>query len=147
MHENRPVGRTNADGQLFVPGMRAWESNLLSIAAEDLPADAVVGKTVRYLRPRERAGAVVRFEAPQSTGARIRLTDGAANPLPLGTIVTLESDGSRSPVGYDGEAFLVNLQSSNNLAVQLPDGGRCRASFPFVPDPGTLPLVGPVLCR
>jgi len=147
LHENRPVGRTDSSGLLLVPGLRAWESNKLAIAPEALPADAVVGDTERYLRPRERAGAVARFAVSRGGAARVRLTDAAGKPLPLGSVAVLAASGERAPIGHDGETFLRGLGPDNALEVGLAGGGRCAVRFPFAPDPDTLPLIGPFPCR
>lgn len=53
-----------------------------------------------------------------------------------------------APVGYDGIAWLENLNDANLLTVTLPGGKRCAASFTTRPNPDhKLQTYGPLTCR
>jgi len=145
--ENRYAGRTDSDGQLLVPDLRAFEINHLSIDPLDAPVDATVPYAVRDVRPYDRSGVVVTFPIKISNGALLRLTDAAGTPLPYGSVATLQSSGVKVPVGYDGEAYFVDLEAHNKVSVEMPDGRRCDAGFDYQHIAGKLPSIGPLACR
>ena len=55
-------------------------------------------------------------------------------------------------VGYDGQAFIENLQPHNHLHARVVVQGKeldCTAEFDYRASPdgsGTLPVIGPVRC-
>ncbi|MCR1353344.1 FimD/PapC C-terminal domain-containing protein, partial [Acidithiobacillus ferrooxidans] len=67
--------------------------------------------------------------------------------LPVGSVATLQKTGVSVPVGYDGEAYVVNLSPHNRLLVERPDGQRCIVTFTYHPIAGTIPSIGPLTCR
>lgn len=145
--ENRDVGRTDSHGRLLVPDLRSFELNQLSIEPLDAPVDAEVTVTRKKVRPQDRSGVVVKFPVRIERGALLRLVDGSGKPLPVGSSATLKSSGSAVPVGYDGETFVVDLQSRNQLLVERPDGDKCLVSFDFRAARNQIPTLGPLTCR
>jgi outer membrane usher protein len=145
--ENRDVARTDADGQLLVPDLRSFEINHLSIDPLDVPVDTTVPFAARVVRPQDRSGVIVRFPLKTSHGALLRLTDDAGKPIPVGSIATLQSSGVAVPIGYDGEAYVVDLQAHNKVNVEKPDGRRCAAIFDYRYTVGEIPTVGPLPCQ
>jgi outer membrane usher protein len=144
--ENRDVGTTSSSGRLLVPDMRSFDRNQISIEATDVPADATLGEVTRNVRPQDLSGVVVKFAVKFSNGALLRLVDEAGVPLPVGSTATLVATGATAPVGYDGDAYVEALQFSNELAVDLPDGRRCKVAFNYRPVPGEIPRIGPLRC-
>lgn len=145
-YENRDMGRTDRGGRLLVPELRAFEINRVAIEPTDVPPDATVTLTERLVRPLDQVGVVVKFPIRASRGALLRLVDATGAPLPLGSVVTLAASGATAPVGYDGEAYLEDLDPENTLRVQRPDGSQCAAEFAYRPVPGDIPTIGPLRC-
>ena len=145
--ENRDVGRTDAGGRLLVPDLRSFEVNHLSIEPLDAPIDATVPFAARDVRPQDRSGVIVRFPIERSHGALLRLRDEAGAPIPFGSVATLRSTGAAVPVGYDGQAYFVDLRPRNTVDVERPDGRRCTVIFGYRPIPGDIPAIGPLRCR
>ena len=50
-------------------------------------------------------------------------------------------------VGYDGLVYALGLGASNEIAVSYPDGRSCRASVPYVDEPGTISEIRGVVCQ
>lgn len=145
--ENRYAGRTDSDGKVLVPELRSFEINHLSIEPRDAPIDATVPVSAREVRPQDRSGVVVKFPVKISNGALLLLTDVAGTPIPVGSIATLRSSGVAVPVGYDGEAYLVDLQAHNDVSVEQPDGRRCDVTFDYRRVPDKLVSIGPLTCQ
>lgn len=147
-YENRPVGRTNRNGLLLVPYLKAWQPNQLAIDGRNLPIDAEIARTRQVVVPPDRSGAVVSFGiTTQAATALIVLRDASGKPLAPGARGKLAGSGEEFAVGYDGNAFIRGLGPQNTVMVELADGRECRASFPFVPRPGAQVVIDPVVCR
>ena len=148
LSENRDVGATGSSGRLLVPDLRSFDVNHIAIAPLDIPLDVSINTAAREVRPQDRSGVVVKFPVRISRGALLRLVDEAGTPLPVGsTAVLLRPAAAGVPVGYDGEAYIEDLNPHNELAVERPDGRRCQAAFDYLAVPGDLPIIGPLVCQ
>ena len=147
LQENRDVGRSNASGRLLVPDMRSFDLNRITIEPTDIPPDATVDSTTREVRPQDRSGVVLRFPVRVSHGALLKLVDEAGVALPVGSTARLRASGAMVPVGYDGDAYIQDLNSHNEVDVEQPDGRRCSAAFDYQPAPGEIPTIGPLPCQ
>lgn len=146
LQENRPVGRTNNQGILFIGGLRAYETNQLSIAAGDIPLDINLSFDRLNVVPNDRSGVMARFPITQSHSAIIRILDSASQPLPPGTEVTLTISGEHTNVGYDGECFMQTLSANNTITAKAKGRDLCHASFDYTAQPGSIPSIGPLTC-
>jgi outer membrane usher protein len=145
LYENRPVGRTDSGGRLLVPYLNSFQNNRLALQPNDLPPDVEVSRMRALVRPGDRVGVAVDFGVRASNPALLRLQSADGAPLPLGSRLRL-LDGPQVPVGYDGEAFVTGLRPDNTAEAELPDGRRCRVSFPYRPTRGDLTVIGPLAC-
>ncbi|MNJ54290.1 hypothetical protein D3C77_497240 [compost metagenome] len=50
-------------------------------------------------------------------------------------------------VGWDGLVYLENLAPHNRLQVELEGGGHCQVAFDLPEAQGSIPLIGPLVCR
>ena len=146
LQENRDVGTTNSSGRLLVPDMRSFDLNRIAIEPTDIPPEATINTATRELRPQDRSGVVVKFPIKFSHGALLKLVDAAGVAVPLGSAATLRATGTVVPVGYDGDAYVEELSSHNELSIEFPDGSRCTAAFDYKPVTGEIPLIGPLRC-
>jgi outer membrane usher protein len=144
--ENRDVGRTNSSGRLLVPDLRSFDLNHLAIEATDIPADVTIPNASKEVRPQDRSGVVVKFPIKFSHGALLRLVDEDGVSIPLGSTATLQATGTAVPVGYDGDAYVENLNPHNEITVERMDGRRCTIAFYYRPVPGEIPSIGPLRC-
>ena len=145
IRDNRPAGRTNAQGRLLVPNLRPFEANRISIDPLSLPDDALPGVVDLSLTPRDRTGVTAKFAARLVRAARVRLIDASGVPLPPGARARLNDSTTEVPVGYDGEVYLTDLAAHNRISVTQGSALICTAAFDAV---GPLPpIIGPVICR
>lgn len=145
--ENRPVGRTDANGLLLVPSLHAYENNRISIDPIQLPPDMHIDQVRMNAVPRRNSGVQVAFGMQRVRAASliVHLPDGV--PVPLGTAAYLndstEPDGW---VGYDGRLYLEGLQNSNRVRLQ----GKqldCTIAFTLDDVADVVPEIGPFSCR
>ena len=147
LQENRNVGSTGSSGRLLVPDMRSFDLNHIAIAPTDIPPDVTIDVATREMRPQDRSGVVVKFPIKVSHGALLKLVDEAGVPMPIGSTATLKANSVTVPVGYDGDAYVEDLGSHNELTIERPDGRRCTVAFEYRPLPGDVPTIGPLRCK
>lgn len=104
---NRPVGKTNRNGQLLVIGLNAFEENRIIIDPEQLPATLEVARTEQAAIPATRAGVQVIFAIEPVRSVIVDLVDMKGQPLPLGTAALMEGDEDEVlMVGHAGQLFI-----------------------------------------
>lgn len=146
-YENQPVGKTDRDGYLLVSGVSAYYPASYSINTLNLPADTQVKETERKIALRRRSGYLVEFPMVQERVASVILHDENGEDIPVGSEVEREGK-SAAIVGYDGIAWLENLDETNALHIRLPDGKRCDTRFTLLANPEhKLQTYGPLTCR
>jgi len=146
MLENRKIGLTDGQGMLLVVPLNAYQNNQLAIDPMQLPASLRLTSTKLMATPSDRSGTLVRFGITPIRAASILLVDSAGQPLPLGSLVRINSQsGEPSLVGFDGVVYLDTLESHNVLVVQTP-ASACRVSFDYRKDGEGIPEIGPLRC-
>lgn len=123
------MGRTNAQGKLFVPTLSAYYDNDISIAPESLPIEYQIAATTRKISPSLRSGVLIDFAATRMqafTGTLKARNEGAAKPVAYHE-VTLNADGKRVvfQTGKAGEFYLENLKPGTYAASAAVDGKGC----------------------
>jgi outer membrane usher protein len=146
LQENCDVGRTNSAGRLLVPDMHSFDLNHLAIELTDIPPDATINNATREVRPQDRSGVVVKFAVKISHGALLQLVDEAGVSVPVGSTAKLRATGATVPIGYDGDAYVQDLNPQNEIDVERPDGRRCSVAFNYQPMSGEIPSIGPLRC-
>ena len=99
-----------------------------SIDTLNLPADTQIIETERRLALRRYSGYLVEFPMVRERVASVILHDEQNNPLPLTSEVSRQGKPT-AIVGYDGIAWLENLDEVSVLNVRLPDDTRCTANL------------------
>lgn len=145
--ENQEVGVTGPDGKFVVANLRGYEANRVGIDSSDLPLDAVVLSTRQDIVPADRSGVVVTFGGDEGGSALVTFRDASGAFLPVGTIGQASSSAPPFMVGYDGKAYVVGLGPTNRIELTLPEGGRCRAQFPFVAEAGAQVASPDIVCH
>ncbi len=152
LNENRVMGNTDRSGHLLIPDLNSYQHNSLEIDSLVLPADANIPVNRIDAVPRSQSGVLAHFAVQRYTAATVILVDADGKPLPTGTVLRHAESGQDFVVGYDGQAFIENLQARNHLAAQNPDPHQrvnCSAEFDYQPPPNSnsLPTIGPVTCK
>ena len=146
-YENQPVGKTNNHGYLLVSGVSAYYPASYSINTLNLPADTRLKETERRVAVRRHSGYLVDFPMEQERVASVILHDAQGQVLPVGSLVS-RAARSNAVVGYDGIAWLENLDDVNALDVTMPDGKHCQATLTVDANPEhKLQTYGPLVCR
>lgn len=142
--ENRVVGRTGDDGRLLIPRMSSGSANRIAIQAESVDLSQVIDVDAVAVRPPRGKGVLVSMPVRKSSAVMVRLVDPEGAPLRVGLPFWLNGQEG-GVVGFDGLAFVTGLDSRNFLEINDQSGG-CRLELPYVPTPGPLAQIGPLVC-
>lgn len=144
--DNQPAGRTDAHGNALIPGLRAYDSNVISIDQRDVPMDAEIGTLKLVMTPYFRSGVDAVFPVRRSRGATLtlRLDDGA--PMPTGASVQIVGDDRTYAVGFDGEAYVTGLGPANRLRATWR-GQSCAFDVALRASADPLPDLGTFICK
>ncbi len=147
LSENRFIGETDASGRLLVPNLRSNQNNNISIDPTGLSINAEVEQSSKLVVPAYRSGVAVDFKVkPQGSSAILVLKQLNGKFVEVGSGLKIEATNESAVVGYEGQAFVRNLQGSN-IAIVTQGNSQCRASFQFVPQTDTQVVIGPVVCE
>lgn len=144
--ENIEIGRTNEDGQLFVPGLRPYLNNQLRIEVDDVPLNASVGQANIVATPYSRSGVVVNFDVRMANNVMMRVVTPDGRPLPEGAMAEVSSSLEEFPVGMDGKLFLQNIDRSSEVTLRW-HGKSCTLDVPFPAGGQVIARVGEVVCE
>lgn len=137
--EQQPVGRTDAGGDLLVPGLLPYYGNRVSIVDADVPADFRVGRVERVVAPPPRGGALVRFEVDRlrAVEGRVLLVGRRGARLPSwGTLEVSTPRGTRrSPIAGEGEFWLEDVPPGAHPARIYFEGDVCEFGL-SIPESG-----------
>jgi outer membrane usher protein len=146
--QNRPVGVTDRSGRILVPSLHSWQPNEITLDPTNLPVDVDMPETSRKIVPAERSGVVVDFGgSADGQAALVSFRDASGQFLPAGSSGRLGEAGEPFVIGYDGEAYVRGIGSSNRAVITTPSGATCEADFAFTPSPGTQVQLRDIACR
>ncbi|QNL88750.1 Sigma-fimbriae usher protein [Pseudomonas putida] len=146
-YENQAIGRTDKGGHLLVPYSSGYYRGKYEIDPMGLPPDILAPQVEQRVAVRRGSGYLLEFDLKRVLAASIELVDDNQQPLKLGSKVTHQESGSQAVVGWDGLVYLENLSPHNRLHVQLEGAGQCEVAFDLPQAEGSIPLIGPLVCR
>ncbi|WP_188074628.1 fimbria/pilus outer membrane usher protein [Pusillimonas sp. ANT_WB101] len=146
MLQNRQIGLTDAQGRLMISPLNAYQKNQVSIDALNLPTTMKIDKVNINVAPQRDSGAMVKFELRPVRAATLTLHDGAGTVIAVGAPLNLNGNATGSVTGYDGLAYLEDLEDDNTLLVSLPQG-PCTVRFSYPKTAVAIPAIGPLTCE
>ena len=132
--ENREVGRTDADGQLFLPRLNPYQENHVRIRAEDLPLTAQIDVEEKIAVPFDRSGVGVTFEVRDNRTALATLVDLKGEPLPAGLEMSGDDGRVNAQVADRGFAYVTSNGSEAAVLTSVPGQPAFRCALPELPD-------------
>lgn len=145
--DNREVGRTDAAGNLLLPGLRPYEANRVRVEVQDLPLDTSVGAAEIEAVPFERSGVTITFPVARTQQATAMFLDAAGKPLPAGLQLKSADGNVAAWVARDGFTQITGpLATPVNV---LSENARTpfECALPSVPEGEILADLGVVACR
>lgn len=114
--DNHEIGRTDPTGKVFIPDMRSYYDNLVTINDKDIPIDYSISRVQQYVSPPLRSGSCIIFDAERVraiTGfLRVR-EEGSVKPLEFHEVKLMVGEREVTfPTGKDGEFYFENILPS-----------------------------------
>lgn len=150
---NRPMGKTDRHGKLFLPDAISYYQNEVRLNSSNAPMNYSFDKTLDRVTPSYRGGAVAHFalHRTQSFLGKLLVRDGAKSVAPAYGQLTIDLPSgktARSDIGENGEFYLENLSPGTYPAKIDYKSGTCamKVTIPDVAQPyvrmGTLTCDG-----
>ena len=147
--QNQLVGHTDAKGKALIPGLRAYDKNLIRIEHADLPLDAQIDAVELNAVPYFRSGMLLKFPVKHSRGALLSVVLENGKPLPAGAQVEIINENILEnelfPTGMRGEVYLTGLEAENQLRAIWREQS-CEFALPFPETTDPLPHLGSYIC-
>jgi len=145
--ENRPVGRTDARGELLVTDLLPYYPVRIEFETGDVPVTWRTGDPVREIAIARNAGALVRFDAAPlralSGSLSLLARDGSRRPA-TGGMLELRCPGRtvQVPVAGSGRFYLEDAPAGSCEVLWSHDdqAARCALDLPASTDPGVARL-------
>ena len=144
--DNQPAGRTDASGNALIPRLRAYDRNVISIDQRDVPLDSEIGTLSLETTPYFRSGNHVTFPIKRARGATLTIVLEDGTPLPIGSRVQMAGEDTVFMVGYEGQVYLPDLETSNRLRATWR-GQTCEFDVFFAVSQDPLPDLGVYPCK
>lgn len=144
--EGQLIGRTDAQGELIIPRMLAYQTNRITVEQLDLPMNVEIGTLKLEATPYFRSGTVVEFPIHRIRDALLQIVLKDGSPLPAGATVRVEGQGNTFPVGLKGIAYMTGLATVNRIVVEWR-GKTCVLEFPLPETAEPQARIGPLVCQ
>jgi outer membrane usher protein len=144
-YENRYFGKTDSNGQILIPNLRAYETNKISIDPGDLPILAEVQNVHQIVTPGFRQGLLVDFPINTARPVIFTLAYDDGTLVPAGARIRVNDSQGTSPVGEEGQVFLQGVQEGDRLSVQIGEAYCTAALETDIPNE-QIPDLGMVVC-
>jgi outer membrane usher protein FimD/PapC len=146
-----PAGKTNAQGELFIPSLHAHYDNEISLRSSDIPIDYAVDKLKLKIAPALRSGTVVAFDAAkvQAITGRLKYQTAAGTVALENQLATFTMDGKRHTLrtARGGEFYLENIKPGTYPAEANTPGGRCSFDLVIPRSDETFLDLPDIVCR
>ena len=144
--DNQSYTKTNELGIAFIPRLRSFSKNYVSIEQSDLPLDVEIESLVMQPVPAWRSGIFINFPIKKIKPITFQLKKENSEFIPVGSSIKLNGIDVDSLVGYDGQVYLTNLQQTNQLEVNF-HSGQCRAEIQLEKYDEKMPDLGEIICK
>jgi len=144
--EGQLIGRTDAQGELIIPRMLAYQTNRITVEQLDLPMNVEIGTLKLEATPYFRSGTVVEFPIHRVRDALLQIVLKDGSPLPAGATVRVEGQENTFPVGLKGIAYMTGLATVNRIVVESR-GKTCVLEFPLPETAEPQARIGPLVCQ
>jgi outer membrane usher protein len=128
LQDNRPIGKTDADGTLFLPSLNSNIPNKIGLEPGQIPITADVTDLDRTVIPEYRSPAIVHFNVEQDDHHLVTVKRADGHAIESGVLITRIRDGVTFRSGYDGVAYVDGDAGDQFEAADLP--GVCQFRLP-----------------
>lgn len=135
--ENQPIGRTDANGNVLVPGLLPYQGNRIGLDQDTVPPQDAVATTQQMISVPRLGGTVVRFDVHvlRAVRGKVRIE---GKPVEYGTVdVVVEDRPLHLPIGRDGSVYFSDMPEGNYDLTMRSNGvlAHCPITVPHHEQP------------
>ncbi len=142
LQENRPIGITDEDGDVFLPRLISNYPNKISIDPADFALDTDLPEVDQSVTPGYRSATHITFNAQTTHAFLLTVRHENGDLIDYGLPVLRQRDQERFYSGFDGALYL-NGEPDDVFEITEPKG-RCRFTLPAKVPAGQS---APVTCK
>jgi len=145
--DNQLVAHTNSQGYAFLPDLRAYDDNKVTIDPAAIPMTAKVKQTELHAIPFYHSGLMMTFNIHADKDALFAIDLPSGKPLPAGAKVRVQGQNELFPVAYNGEVYVTGLSDGVNRVTANWDGQQCQFTLEYQQSENPLPNLGRFVCK
>ncbi|MBI5236441.1 MAG: fimbrial biogenesis outer membrane usher protein [Deltaproteobacteria bacterium] len=112
---NQRIGKTDANGVVFVPALNSYYDNQVSIDTSDVPMEYRMEGAMKFVSPPLRSGSCLSFDVRKTisyTGSLKAQTEGGLKPIEFQDVSLKTGAGTITfPTGRDGEFYFEEAET------------------------------------
>ena len=136
----------SAKGRAVLPQLTPYAENKVKVDLEDADWNIDASRSEAVVIPGNRTGHRVALGGRRVFGALVLLKQGDGSPVPVGTVVSLESTPERFVVADGGEVYVVSLTAKTLLRFKLA-GAPCVLALDIPTVRDGIAQLGPYTCK
>jgi outer membrane usher protein len=129
LQENRPAGKTDQDGDVFLPRLISNYPNKISIDPADFALDTDLPEVDQNVTPSYRSATHIIFNAQTTRAMLLTVRHADGSLIDYGLPVLRRRDKERFYSGFDGAVYL-NGDPDDMFDVTEVGGGTCHFALP-----------------
>ena len=147
----QPIGETNADGELLVPNLVAYNDNAVEVDQRDIPFEYEVRRLKKHVAPWHRGGALVRFPVKRIqafNGTLFVVSEGQRKSADLAALeIELAERKETVIIGQGGEFYLENVPPGRYKARVFRDDLSCNFTLEIPESDESIIDLGETTCK
>lgn len=146
---NRPVGKTNKDGTLFITALAPYRENEVRINPESLDIKTYIKKNIYSFIPYKQHGYVLKFKSKKTNAVRLKLVLPDGETIPAGTRFDVEDSKNVGIVGFKGKTYIENISAGKHQILIDYGYGKCKLELEIDEKTleGVVPYIGEYKCQ
>jgi len=145
--ENQEIGRTDGNGNIFVPQLLSYQQNKIAVEPKDLPMDVTLATDQQIITPYYKTGVIIEFPLLSKQTATVQLKQTSGEPVPSGATLENITAKTMDLIGEDGDAYLSNLLMGINHFKASWNDKQCTFSIDYEKNIDPVPDLGVVECQ
>ncbi len=146
---NRPVGKTNKEGMLFITALAPYHENEVKINPESLDIKTFINKNIYSFIPYKNHGYILKFNSKKANAVRLKVILPDGEMIPAGTRFDIDGNKNVGIVGFKGKTYIENITSGKHEILIDYGYGKCKLELDVDEKilEGVIPFIGEYKCQ
>lgn len=145
---NRPVGKTDKNGTVFIEHLAPYYRNEIRINPSSLDMKTLVDKTVYSFVPLKKHGYLLKFKSKKVNSVRLKIKFPDGSFPEAGLRFDVDDKINAGILGYNGKAFIENITAGKHIVTVDYGYGLCSFELNIKEEwlEKIVPFVGEYIC-